>query len=132
MNDLEKTFSLILEQTDGGTRCPAHDDALRSLSLKYTKDKILLKCHAGCDYKEVLEAIDLKPSELFADTKENSGRRQNHSPQIENSAKEKRIKASFNNEGKVEMFSYKYAQKITETNLYRYEDAEGEDSLSYH
>ena len=70
------------------------------------------------------------PSDLFAEREDASERRQNHSPQIEDSPKEKRRKASINNEGKVEIWSHEFGQKITEANRYRYENAEGE--ILYH
>ena len=70
------------------------------------------------------------PSDLFAEREDASERRQNHSPQIEDSPKEKRRKASINNEGKVEIWSHEFGQKITEANRYRYENAEGK--ILYH
>ena len=39
-------------------RCPAHDDRTPSLSLTDTKDgKPLVRCHAGCDQKDVIAAL---------------------------------------------------------------------------
>jgi putative DNA primase/helicase len=39
-------------------RCPAHDDRTPSLSLTDTKDgKVLVRCHAGCDQKDVIAAL---------------------------------------------------------------------------
>ena len=39
-------------------RCPAHDDRTPSLSLTDTKDgKLLVRCHAGCDQKDVIAAL---------------------------------------------------------------------------
>jgi hypothetical protein len=39
-------------------RCPAHDDRTPSLSLTETKDgKLLVRCHAGCDQKDVIVAL---------------------------------------------------------------------------
>ena len=39
-------------------RCPAHDDSSPSLSIRDgDKDKLLLDCHAGCSFEEVLSAL---------------------------------------------------------------------------
>lgn len=56
-----------VKQTNGGysARCPAHDDRVNSLSIAEDNDKILLKCHAGCDVTEVMEALDLSVKDLF-------------------------------------------------------------------
>jgi putative DNA primase/helicase len=47
-------------------RCPAHDDRKASLSVSETDDGIvLLKCHAGCDTDQIVEALGLKLRDLF-------------------------------------------------------------------
>ncbi|MFL2773739.1 MAG: hypothetical protein ACJ0DH_09265, partial [bacterium] len=51
--------------TGDGKVCPAHEDEHGSLSVTLQKDKILLNCHAGCDFDVVLEALDLRPMDLF-------------------------------------------------------------------
>lgn len=39
-------------------RCPAHDDANPSLSLREGDDgKILFRCHAGCSQQQVFDAL---------------------------------------------------------------------------
>ena len=39
-------------------RCPAHDDASPSLSLRDGDDgKILFRCHAGCSQQQVFDAL---------------------------------------------------------------------------
>lgn len=43
--------------TNGSARCPAHDDASPSLSITDGSDKILVKCHAGCDYADIKTAL---------------------------------------------------------------------------
>lgn len=46
--------------------CPAHDDSTASLSLREGDDgRALLYCHAGCDTKDVVEALDLTLADLF-------------------------------------------------------------------
>lgn len=47
-------------------RCPAHDDDRPSLSVKAGDDgKVLFRCHAGCGFADVLEALKLEPRDLF-------------------------------------------------------------------
>ena len=47
-------------------RCPAHDDRKPSLSISYGRDgKVLVKCHAGCDQRNVIGT--LRDHRLWAD-----------------------------------------------------------------
>jgi hypothetical protein len=48
-------------------QCPAHDDNNPSLSIKPRDDGagVVLHCHAGCDYTDVLAALNLAPRDLF-------------------------------------------------------------------
>ena len=44
-------------------RCPAHDDRHNSLSLGMGREgQLLLNCHAGCSYQDVLQASGLTPN----------------------------------------------------------------------
>lgn len=46
--------------------CPAHEDRSPSLSVLERNDgSILLHCFAGCEFKAVVEALALEPSDLF-------------------------------------------------------------------
>lgn len=48
--------------------CPAHDDNNNSLSIGIgTDNKIIMKCHAGCDNEDILSVIGLKITDLFQD-----------------------------------------------------------------
>mgnify|MGYP002641388782 FL=1 len=47
--------------------CPAHEDSTPSLSVKQGRDKILLHCKAGCNWREILDAMGLDASDLFSD-----------------------------------------------------------------
>jgi DNA primase len=38
-------------------RCPAHDDHNPSLSIREDGGKVLLHCHAGCEQRDVIEAL---------------------------------------------------------------------------
>lgn len=40
--------------------CPAHHDARPSLSIRDENGKVLVHCHAGCDQKDVLNALEAK------------------------------------------------------------------------
>lgn len=52
--------------------CPAHDDHEPSLSLREAEEgKVLLHCHAGCDYQDILEAVGLDTKDLFPPHVEN-------------------------------------------------------------
>jgi len=47
--------------------CPAHEDGSPSLSIRDTGDKVLLHCHAGCETADILAAIGLEWSDVFAE-----------------------------------------------------------------
>ena len=38
-------------------RCPAHDDREPSLSIRHADGKVLVRCHAGCDQRDVIAAL---------------------------------------------------------------------------
>jgi len=44
--------------------CPAHGDDRASLSITPEGEKVLIHCHAGCDYQAILDALHLQPSDL--------------------------------------------------------------------
>jgi AAA domain len=47
-------------------QCPAHDDGKASLSVDRGEGgRVLLKCHAGCDIKDVVAALGLSMPDLF-------------------------------------------------------------------
>lgn len=46
-------------------QCPAHDDAVASLSVKKVKDRVIYKCHAGCGQEAVTDALGVQPGALF-------------------------------------------------------------------
>ena len=47
-------------------RCPAHEDRTPSLSVHEGIDgRVLLCCHAGCEFTAVVAALGLKPRDLF-------------------------------------------------------------------
>ena len=47
-------------------QCPAHEDRAPSLSLREGRDgRALLHCHAGCETRQVLSALNLSFTDLF-------------------------------------------------------------------
>ncbi len=46
-------------------QCPAHGDRQASLSVTEAEDCILLRCHAGCTFADIVAILGLKPSDFF-------------------------------------------------------------------
>jgi hypothetical protein len=46
-------------------QCPAHDDRTPSLSVTDGNDRVLIRCHAGCDTDDVLAEVGLTRADLF-------------------------------------------------------------------
>lgn len=47
--------------------CPRHGDTTPSLSISEKDGKILMRCHGGCETKDVLESVGLSMKDLFHD-----------------------------------------------------------------
>lgn len=63
-------FSNVRKTPNGWQACcPAHEDKKASLSISVKEGKILLYCHAGCATEAILDAIGLKPKDLFLEPK---------------------------------------------------------------
>lgn len=45
--------------------CPSHDDTKHSLSIKEAGGRILLKCFAACDVRNIVSALDIELKDLF-------------------------------------------------------------------
>lgn len=56
-------------------RCPCHADKKASLSVKMGDKGIVLHCHAGCSSADIVEALGLKMSDLFAEPIRSDGRK---------------------------------------------------------
>jgi len=73
VNDIQEVYQKIINQLKGVSRsgstvnaiCPTHDDQKPSLSVTLETDKILMRCHSGCDIRTICEALGIKVSELF-------------------------------------------------------------------
>jgi hypothetical protein len=46
-------------------RCPAHDDRSPSLSVTHKVNRTLVRCFAGCEAEDVVDALGLEWSDLF-------------------------------------------------------------------
>lgn len=54
--------------------CPAHDDHTPSLSASSGGDgRILLNCHAGCSFDDIVKSMGVEPKDLFAPHSGNGG-----------------------------------------------------------
>jgi len=70
MNATDKLNS-ILERLQGVKKngsgymalCPAHDDQKPSLSVTEQDGRVLLHCHAGCEYKDIAAALGIEKQE---------------------------------------------------------------------
>lgn len=74
-------------------RCPCHDDKKQSLSIGRGKKGVVLKCQAGCDTRDIIARVGLKPRDLFYDSQEK--------PQ-----EKRRIVATYNYPGGVQKLRY--------------------------
>lgn len=51
-------------------KCPCHNDNRASLTITVENDKILMKCHAGCDTRNIVNALGLTMADLYNDKNE--------------------------------------------------------------
>jgi putative DNA primase/helicase len=60
MTDLHTLVRALEARRSGANwmaRCPAHDDKNPSLSIRDAGGKVLLRCHAGCTQRDVIDAL---------------------------------------------------------------------------
>lgn len=66
MADLLSRLKQVRRSGDSWTAlCPSHDDHENSLSIAARDGKWLIKCHAGCDWSNIIGVLGLQPSDLF-------------------------------------------------------------------
>jgi hypothetical protein len=66
MIDLLAQLQGVGRSGDGWTaRCPAHDDRHNSLSIHHRDGRWLLRCHAGCGWQEIVDALCIDAADLF-------------------------------------------------------------------
>ena len=74
MIDILQRLTGVRKAGQGWTaQCPAHHDTRNSLSVQYRDGKWLLKCHAGCDVRQITTACDLSLADLFDEKTEEEG-----------------------------------------------------------
>ena len=73
-------------------RCPCHDDKKQSLSIGRGQKGVVLKCQAGCDTRDIIARVGLKPRDLFYEQEK---------PQ-----EKRRIVATYNYPGGVQKIRY--------------------------
>ena len=49
-------------------RCPAHEDRSPSLSISDVDGRVLIHCHAGCKFEDIVAAVGMRPTDLFPPT----------------------------------------------------------------
>jgi len=60
LDDVLEQLDHVRRSGDGWTaRCPAHDDSNPSLSITESEGRLLLYCHAGCDYRDIVKHLNL-------------------------------------------------------------------------
>lgn len=62
-------------------RCPAHPDKSPSLSIRESGTKLLIRCWAGCETPQIVEALGLALKDLFTDAPLSHGQRPTPKPQ---------------------------------------------------
>ncbi len=73
MNTLDRNWELFcsnLEQVKHNNNsivalCPSHNDKSPSLTASFNSEKILVKCQAGCTFKEIVTTVGMKQSQFF-------------------------------------------------------------------
>jgi hypothetical protein len=75
MTDFLCRLSKVTRAGAGWTaRCPAHDDHCNSLSVHHRDGRWLLKCHAGCEWNEIVHALGVEAAALFDEPCGEAGR----------------------------------------------------------
>lgn len=68
IDDFLSRLTFVKKTGDGKwiARCPAHNDATPSLSIRQLHDlRVLIHCHAGCAWDAILKAVGL-PLDAFS------------------------------------------------------------------
>jgi hypothetical protein len=76
ITDLLARLSGVRRNGEGWTaRCPAHDDQHNSLSIHHRDGRWLVKCHAGCEWTSIRDALGLMTADLLDNGKQGGDRR---------------------------------------------------------
>lgn len=46
-------------------RCPCHDDKQASLTITKGRRSVLIHCHAGCNFEDIIQTVGLKKQDLY-------------------------------------------------------------------
>ena len=75
MKDILELLKGVRRSGEGwSAQCPAHDDSHNSLSVHHRDGRWLLQCHAGCDWRAIINALGLKAADLFGDEGRGGGK----------------------------------------------------------
>jgi hypothetical protein len=75
VTDLLARLKGVEPSGDGWTaRCPAHEDRHNSLSVHHRDGRWLVKCHAGCNWRAITDALGMDAADLFDDEERGGGR----------------------------------------------------------
>ena len=77
MNTLDKNWALFCSKLGQVKRnnnsivalCPSHNDNSPSLSASYTNEQIMVYCHAGCTFENIVSSLGMEQSQFFAHIK---------------------------------------------------------------
>lgn len=62
--EIDEIVALLGAKQSGGqwqAKCPAHDDRTASLSLGVKDGRLMIHCHAGCSFEDVMAAVGMDP-----------------------------------------------------------------------
>ena len=122
-------------------RCPCHNDSTASLSVGVkrdgARDRIVFKCHAGCDGKDILQALRVTTRELYDPEQDDKDRRdsprgrQVHTVQKQTSDTRKQPGSEVpqKREEKAVSDGGPKWELNKPTKVYRYQDAEGREAF---
>lgn len=67
IQEVLRYFDGVKRCSDGQymARCPCHDDRKQSLSIGRGQKGVVMKCQAGCDTRDIIARVGLKPADLF-------------------------------------------------------------------
>lgn len=71
LNNILSLLKGVKKSSSGYTAlCPGHEDRKNSLKVDAADDgKILLRCHTGCSFNDIVKSLNLKPSDLMPENR---------------------------------------------------------------
>lgn len=108
-------FTRLLDAKPSGRNewkacCPAHDDNRESLSVSVGNNgSIVLKCHAGCDNKDILSRMGLRFSDLYPDQNKPNGI--SYKPSMKRDAKNNAQGGMFDFNNVIAVYAYRNATR---------------------